>query len=92
MARMQESTTRTVTNDPLRLCIYTTVALLAWLLGPLAVLLFSGLGVWAYTRARRQGLLRSRCILGDTRLTITYLGLAFVLAALFVARNVTSLG
>ena len=59
--------------DPLRLCVYATVALLAWLLGPVAVLGFATLGAVGYARARRAGLLRSRCKLGDTRLVIAYL-------------------
>lgn len=61
------------TPDPLRLCVLATVALLAWLLGPVALLLFSVLGAAGYVRARRAGLLRSRCKLGDTRLVIAYL-------------------
>jgi hypothetical protein len=68
--------------DPLRLCIFATVALLGWLLGPLALVFFAGLGIVGYARARRAGLLRSRCLLGDTRNVLAYLG---VLAALGVA-------
>jgi hypothetical protein len=59
--------------DPLRLCVFATVALLAWLLGPVAVTFFAVLGAMGYVRARRGGLLRSRCKLGDTRLVIAYL-------------------
>lgn len=69
------------TFDPLRYCIFTTVALLAWALGPFAVLLMSGLGLWAYGRAWRAGLRRSRCALGDVRIVLGYLGAAFVGAA-----------
>jgi hypothetical protein len=61
--------------DPLRLCVYATIALLAWLLGPVAVLFFAGLGFAGYWRARRAGLTRSKCVLRDTRLVLTYLGL-----------------
>jgi hypothetical protein len=61
--------------DPLRLCIYATIALLAWVLGPLAVVAFAGLGFAGYWRARRAGLTRSKCFLRDTRLVLTYLGL-----------------
>jgi len=65
--------------DPLRLCVYTTIAALAWLLTPaLVVAGFSGVALAAYWRARRNGLVRSRCKLGDTRLVMTYLGLLFV--------------
>lgn len=72
--------------DPLRLCIFATVALLGWLLGPLALAFFAGLGVVGYTRARRAGLLRSKCLLGDTRLVLGYLALlvAVAVAALVV--------
>jgi hypothetical protein len=59
--------------DPLRLCIFATVALLAWLFGPLALTFFAVLGVVGYTKARRAGLLRSRCLLGDTRNVLAYL-------------------
>jgi hypothetical protein len=68
--------------DPLRLCVYATVALLAWVLGPVAVLGFAALGFAGYRRARRAGLTRSRCVLRDTRLVLAYLGLlAFAGAA-----------
>jgi hypothetical protein len=61
--------------DPLRLCVYATVALIAWVLGPVAVLGFAALGFAGYWRARRAGLTRSRCVLRDTRLVLAYLGL-----------------
>ncbi len=67
--------------DPLRLCIYTTVAVIACVLGPIAVLAFSGIAIAGYARARRAGLLRSRCKLGDTRLVLLYLSIIAVLAA-----------
>jgi hypothetical protein len=66
--------------DPLRLCVYATIALLAWLLGPLAVLFFAGLGFAGYWRARRAGLTRSKCVLRDTRLVLGYLALLALLA------------
>lgn len=59
--------------DPLRLCVYTTVALIACVLGPLAVAAFAGVAIGGYTKARRAGLLQSRCKLGDTRLVLAYL-------------------
>ena len=59
--------------DPLRLCVYATVALIAWVLGPLAVLGFAALGFAGYWRARRAGLKRSKCVLRDTRLVLGYL-------------------
>lgn len=68
--------------DPLRLCIYSTIGLLTWLVTPaLVVAGFSGIALVAYGRARRAGLVRSRCKLGDTRLVMTYLGLLFVAGA-----------
>ena len=67
--------------DPLRLCVYATVALLAWLLGAWAVVAFAGLGLVGYVRARRAGLLRSKCALRDTRLVIGYLAVVAVVAA-----------
>ena len=59
--------------DPVRLCVFATIALLGWLLGPWALLGFSLLAVGGYARARQQGLLHSRCKLGDTRLVLLYL-------------------
>jgi hypothetical protein len=67
--------------DPLRLCIFATIALLGWLLGPLALLFFAGLGFTGYWRARRAGLTRSKCLLRDTRLVLAYLA-ALAVAAL----------
>lgn len=66
--------------DPLRLCIFATIALLGWLAGPFALLIFAGLGFAGYWRARRAGLTRSSCLLRDTRLVLAYLGLLVVAA------------
>ena len=63
------------TYDPLRLCVFTTVALLTWLIGPAVVVAFATLGVVGYAKARRAGLTRSKCVLRDTRLVLGYLGL-----------------
>lgn len=65
-------------KDPVRLCVYATVALLAWLIGPIAVVGFAVLGFVGYWRARRAGLDRSKCVLRDTRLVLAYLGLIAV--------------
>jgi len=67
--------------DPLRLCVFTTVALITVVLGPIALLGFSIIAIAGYARARRQGLLRSKCKLGDTRLVLAYLSVIAVLAA-----------
>ena len=64
--------------DPLRLCIFATIALLGWLLGPIALLGFAVLGLVGYTKAYRAGLTRSKCFLRDTRLVIAYLALLAV--------------
>jgi len=62
--------------DPLHLCVYTTVSLLAWIFSPaLVAALFAFLGLNAYARAWRAGLRRSDCILRDPRLVMLYLGL-----------------
>jgi hypothetical protein len=64
--------------DPLRLCIFATISLLGWVFGPLAVVVFAGVGFAGYWKARQAGLTRSRCYLRDTRLVLAYL---FALAA-----------
>jgi hypothetical protein len=76
-------------HDPLRLCVMTTVALLAWVLGPVAVLVFAAVGAAGYVRARRAGLLRSRCKLGDTRIVIAYLVAVALVAAAGTAYALT---
>jgi hypothetical protein len=74
--------------DPLRFCIFTTIALIAWLVGaPAAVLLLSGIGLVAYGRAIRGGLTRSKCVLRRPALVMLYLGAAFVLAAAYLGRT-----
>ena len=63
--------------DPVRFCVMTTVALLAWLFGPPAIVIaMSVLGLWAYRRAIRAGLTRSRCVLRRPGLVLAYLGAA----------------
>ena len=66
------------TYDPLRLCIFATIALLGWLLGPVALLCFAVVGFAGYWKARRAGLARSKCLLRDTRLVLGYLALLVV--------------
>ena len=79
MIEQKDAEGRATPYDPLRFCIFTTIALLAWALGaPVAVMLMAGLGIAAYVSAYRRGLTRSKCFLRDTRLVIAYLGLAFL--------------
>ena len=61
--------------DPLRLCIFATVALLGWAVGPVALAVFAAVGFAGYWKARRKGLTRSKCFLRDTRLVLAYLGI-----------------
>ena len=73
------------TFDPLRLCVFATVALLGWLLGPVALIFFAALGFAGYWRARRAGLTRSACLLRDTRLVLVYLAVLFAAGVAGVA-------
>lgn len=71
--------------DPLRYCVMTTVALLAWLLSPPLVVAATGaIGFWFYWQAMRGGLTRTRCVLRHPRLVLAYLGLAVVAGGLGV--------
>ena len=69
------------TYDPLRLCVFATIALLGWVLGPVALLGFAALGFAGYWKAWRGGLERSRCVLRDTRLVLAYLATLAVAGA-----------
>lgn len=70
--------TRPEPFDPLRLCVYSTIGLLAWVFTPALVMaVFSAVALVAYFKARRAGLVKSRCKLGDTRLVMAYLGVLF---------------
>lgn len=77
--------------DPLKLCIFATVALLTWIFGPLAVLVFASMGLAGYWRARRAGLTRSKCYLRDTRLVLAYLGVLVVAAVIGIVLAVQRL-
>jgi hypothetical protein len=79
---------RTTSFDPVRFCAMTTVALIAWVLGPPAcVMIMSALGLWAYVRAIRGGLRESRCVLKRPALVLGYLGIAFLGGAIALARQ-----
>jgi hypothetical protein len=78
--------------DPVRYCVYTTIALIAWAITPAAAVVWlSGLGLWGYGRAWRSGARRSRCLLRDVRIVLAYLGTAFLLGAVFVIRSIASM-
>ena len=77
------------TYDPLRLCIFATVALLTWIFGPFALLGFAGLGFAGYWRARRAGLTRSKCLLRDIRLVLGYLAVLATAGAVGAALRIT---
>ena len=83
-AKVDRTPEPTAQIDPLRYCVMTTVALLAWVFGPWAVMAMAGIGFVAYWQATRGGLTRSRCVLRYPALVMTYLGLAFVGAALML--------
>lgn len=67
--------------DPLRLCVFATIALITCIAGPVSLLVFAVVAIRGYVRARAAGLLRSRCKLGDTRNVLAYLVVLAVLAA-----------
>lgn len=76
---MQHAAIPVGVKDPLPFCIWTTVALLAWIFSPpLTMAFFGALGFRAYWRAWRAGLDYSKCILRDVRLVMLYLGLLTV--------------
>ena len=78
--------------DPLQLCVYTTIGILAWLVTPAVVVAsFGAIAVVAYVRARRRGLARSRCKLGDTRLVIAYLASVASIAMAITVTNLVDL-
>lgn len=66
--------------DPLRLCVHATIALITCVFGPIALLGFSVIAIVGYARARRAGLMRSKCKLGDTRVVLAYLAALAVAA------------
>lgn len=73
--------------DPLRLCIYTTIALITWAAGSFAVLAFAILGLAGYWKAHQAGLTRSKCYLRDVRLVLLYLSVIALGAAFMSART-----
>jgi hypothetical protein len=68
--------------DPIRFCVFATVALLAWLVTPPVMMMaMSALGLWAYLRAMRAGLTTTKCVLRRPRLVLLYLATVFVAGA-----------
>jgi uncharacterized membrane protein len=77
-----QSSGETVAFDPIRLCVYTTIALLAWIVSaPVMMMAMSALGLVGYARAMRAGLTRSKCVLRRPRLVLLYLGTVFAAGA-----------
>jgi hypothetical protein len=77
-----QSSNATAPFDPIRLCVYTTIALLAWVVSPPVMLMaMSALGIAGYVRAMRAGLTKSKCVLREPRLVLVYLGGAFLAGA-----------
>ena len=75
--------------DPMRLCTYTAVAILAWLLTPpLVVVMMSTLGLVAYAKAMRAGIVHTHCRLRSPRMVIAYLAVAWLAGAWFTVADV----
>jgi hypothetical protein len=78
--------------DPLHLCVYTTVALLAWIVTPaLVAALFGAAGCHAYWRSWRAGLRRSDCLLRDPRLVMLHRALVSLAGVAFTVLRVLRL-
>jgi hypothetical protein len=78
--------------DPMHLCTYTAVAILAWLLTPsLVVVMMSSLGLVAYARALRAGIDHTSCRLRSPRMVIAYLAVAWLAGAWFTVAGVVGL-
>ncbi|HET9211813.1 MAG TPA: hypothetical protein VFR03_15520 [Thermoanaerobaculia bacterium] len=76
-------------SDPLPLCVYATVALLAWIFTPaLAAAVLGAVAFRAYWKSWRAGLRRSDCVLRDPRLVMLYLGLIVAAGAAFTVWRV----
>ncbi len=73
--------------DPLHWCVFTTVSLLTWALGPAVLVVFATVGLVAYSRSYARGRRRSRCLLRDTRLVLAYLASALVVGATATLRG-----
>lgn len=76
-------------RDPLPFCVWTTVAVLAWIVTPaVAAAAFGLVGLRAYARAWKAGLRRSNCVLGDPRWVMLYLGIVTAAGLLWTAVKV----
>ncbi len=74
-------------SDPLHWCVFTTVSLLTWALGPAVLVVFSTAGLVAYSRSFARGRRRSRCLLRDTRLVVAYLAVTLALGVVATVRG-----
>lgn len=88
-ADAERSSTTQPIHDPLRLCIYATIALIGWLAGPFGALAFAALALAGYVKALRAGLTRSKCALRDTRLVLTFLALIAIAATIAIALRIS---
>ncbi|HKV06736.1 MAG TPA: hypothetical protein VJ725_01275 [Thermoanaerobaculia bacterium] len=71
-------------RDPLPFCIWTTVAVISWIVTPaVAAAAFGIVGLRAYARAWKAGLRRSNCVLGDLRWVMLYLGIVIAAGVLW---------
>jgi hypothetical protein len=68
-------------------CVFTTVSLLTWALGPAALVGFSAMGLVAYLRVVAAGRRDTRCLLRDTRLVLVYLSIVLALGVTATVRG-----
>lgn len=78
--------------DPMRLCIYTAIGILAWILTPpFVVVWMATLGLIGYAKAYRAGLVHVNCRLRDVRLVVAYLAVAWAVGAWFTVQSLVDL-
>jgi hypothetical protein len=76
-------------RDPLPFCVWTTVAVLSWIVTPaVAAAAFGLVGLRAYARAWKAGLRRSNCVLGDPRWVMLYLGIVTAAGVLWTVMRI----
>lgn len=78
--------------DPMRLCTFTAIAILAWVLTPPVVVVWMAtIGLIGYLKAYRAGLIRVHCRLRDVRLVVAFLALAWLTGAWFTVQSLIDL-